>query len=180
MPETRLAVRASDYMEHFDDARFLGLPREELERLHDSIEVLSIERREAEANLTYLPLHVLVALHYNYAWLTFGRVPRSLGIASALAGADEPPPFLDAAFQRLAGTAVEKRLTLPACEWRLAGLLHDEQLALVYVARLRQPWRGANQLDDAPIQICGNGELQLSRAEFDPWSQRLIDNLHAF
>lgn len=178
-----LAVRASDFAEQLAPAAFHGLPREEIERLHGSLEVVGAA---PDAGLALLPLQVMTVVHHNYAWLTFGETPRQLGVARPLlASSGEPAPFLDPAYQELARRALEAQLSLPECEWRLVGLLHDTQpesaaLVMVYVARLRRAWRDPGHADRAGALLCGSGELRLSRAEFDTRSQTLIDHLHAF
>ena len=179
-PSVVLAVRASDYAEQLAPARFSALPREEIERLHGSLDVIAVDRALAQANAAYLPLLALTTVHYNYSWLTFGTSPRSLGLVSELPASAQPPAFLDTALQRLAQRALDAQLVLPECEWRLVGLLHDTQLVLVYVARLLRPFRGAQLRDGTLLSACNSGELRLARDELDSWSQTLIDHLDAF
>lgn len=182
MSEQVLAVRAEEYTEQVGARPFIGLPEEELERLHATVEVLVLDRAQATHDPAYLPLRTFTAIHYNYSWLTFVRSPKSLGIGAWIeAASGDPPAFLDHAFESVARREIENAVVLQApCEWRLAGLIHDGQLGLVYVARLRQ--RAVEARDPARdrLRFYGNGELSFDRAAFDAWSQLLIDNLHAF
>lgn len=161
-----LAVRAEEYVQHVSPAPFIGLPREELERLYGAIPVLALDQLDP----TCVPLTAYAVIHYNYSWLTGER---SLGQGVALTATGQPPVFLDEALHRLARQQLEAAgLPNAPCEWRCAGLLHDEtQLALVYVVRLRQRPDAATS---------GNTELRFARARFDAFSQLLIDHLHAF
>ncbi|HEX6244577.1 MAG TPA: hypothetical protein VFZ61_26845 [Polyangiales bacterium] len=178
---TVLAVRASEYGAWLAPARFSALPREEIERLHGCVDVMGVERALANADPTYLPLRSLTVVHYNYSWLTLGDAPpRSLGLENELPATAQPPAFLDAALQRLTQRAVETQLSLPECEWRLVGLLHDTQLVLVYLARLRRVWSGAQLRDGTSLSPRTSGELRLARDEFDSRSQTLIGYLDAF
>jgi hypothetical protein len=164
-----LAVRTQDYVREVSPEPFIGLPREELERLYGAVSVLALD----DADSACLPLTAYAAIHYNYSWLTGLDGAGSLGKRVALQASDETPVFLDEVLHALARQQLEAA-GLPAgpCEWRCAGLLRDDaQLALIYVVRLRQ--RG-----DAR-RVLGNTELRFARASFDAFSQRLIDHLHA-
>jgi hypothetical protein len=160
-----LAVRSDDYVREVSPLPFIGLPREELERLRGVIEVFSTEHVEPKQ----LCLTAYAAVHYNYAWLSKGR---SLGAHVPLVAAGAAPGFLDHKLDMVAKQALQATTIQAPADWRCAGLLnHAGQLALVYIVRLHQ--RPAQRTQ-------GNTELQLSRADFDAPSQLLIDNLHAF
>lgn len=181
MAEYVYAVRADEYVERVGDRSFIGLPSEEIERLHATLDVLPIDRETAANDATYLPLVVFTAIHYNYSWLVQEIDRPSLGIGEPIAADGEPPPFLDPAFERFARRAVQRVVTLSdACQWRLAGLIRDHALALVYVARLPQRAIEPHESAGVNLRFCRNGELITEQSAFDPRSQLLIDNLHAF
>jgi hypothetical protein len=168
-------IRTQDYLEQVGDQPFIGLPREEIDRLYGAIAVLRLDRVSASRDDTYLPLVTFSALHYNYAWVTR---PHMLGMPAAIPADGEAPVFLDAAYDVFARRELERLFVLPPCELRLAGLLRADQLGLVYIARLRQRDIESRETN-AAIRVRGNNELGFARAEFEPWSQLLIDNLHA-
>jgi hypothetical protein len=174
-----LAVRAEDYVREVGEQPFIALPGEEIERLYGTLEVLRLEN----ADPAYLPLATFTAIHYNYSWLTVLREQRSLGIGAAIQPEREAPPlpFLDHAFEQFARREVGSAIVLDdSWQWRMAGLINDgRQLSLVYIVRLRQRELEPRALDRASIRFSGNGELHFARAEFEPWSQLLIENLHA-
>lgn len=181
MSEHVFAVRADEYVQQVGDRAFIGLPREEIERLHATIDVLTIDRELHANDTTYLPLAVFTAIHYNYSWLVRDLDPPSLGIGAPIEADGEPPPFLDPVFERCARRAVQRVVTLSdSCQWRLAGLIRAEALALVYVARLPQRTLEPREGAASHLRFCRNGELITERDTFDAWSQLLIDNLHAF
>lgn len=84
MVEQVLAVRAEAYVQQVGARPFIGLPKEEIDRLHGSIEVLVLDRAAAMLDATYLPIQTYSAIHYNYSWLTFVREPKSLGIGDVV------------------------------------------------------------------------------------------------
>lgn len=164
-----LAVRTEEYVQQVTPLPFIGLPREEIDRLLGAIEVLTLDRADADV----LPLSAYAVMHYNYAWLTGLDGPGTLGKRVPLrAAGDEAPLFLDDALLTLARGDLESAgLSDAPCDWRCAGLIHDEaQLALVFVVRLRQR---------PDVRTRGNGELQFGRARYDAFGQLLIDNLPA-
>jgi len=166
-----LAVRRSDYVQQVTPLPFIGLPREEIERLHGVIEVLASGATDGDL----LPLTAYAAIHYNYAWLTGLGGPRTLGKRVSLHAAGEPPLFLDDELLSQARRELEASgLPDAPCDWRCAGLIHHEaQLALVFIVRLRQRWTEPN------LRVANNTELQFGRARFDAFGQLLIDNLPA-
>jgi hypothetical protein len=168
MNDNVLVVRASDYLREVGAAPFIGLPREEIERLHGAVEVLSVSRDQTAADAGFMPLVAFVVTHHNYTWLTQPGAPRSLGVRAQLATSSEPPLFLDPELKALAVDQVDQ-----GC--RLAGLVRGEELGLVYVVRRRERWPEAADRS----RLLGNGDLRSERAAFDPWSQLLIDNLSA-
>jgi hypothetical protein len=170
-----LAVRTEEYVQQVTPLPFMGLPREEIDRLHGAIEVLALDRADADA----LPLTAYAVMHYNYAWLTGLDGQGTLGKRVQLTAAGAPPLFLDDALLERARQELEASgLPDAPCDWRCAGLIHNEaQLALVFVVRLRQRWI---ERPDAPsLRIKGNGELQFGQARYDAFGQLLIDNLPA-
>ncbi|HET8938923.1 MAG TPA: hypothetical protein VFN67_36015 [Polyangiales bacterium] len=167
-----LAVRHDEYLQHVSPEPFIGLPHEELERLHGAIPVLALDQPDA----LRLPLTAYAAIHYNYNWLMGLDGAGSLGKRVALPAIADPPAFLDEALHKLARQQLEAAdLPTAPCEWRCAGLARDDsQVALVYVVRLRQ------RPDTAPSSsLMGNTELRFGRATFDAFSQLVIDYLHA-
>ena len=144
MNQQVLAVRANEYLERVGSARFVALPREEIDRLYGSVELhlLAGGRHGVDERAGYLPLVTFSAAHYNYTWLTYRRAPRSLGVSGVILAEGDPSPFLGESLQSSARREMERAevLSVPA-EWRLAGLINDgQQLGLVYVAKLRQRW----------------------------------------
>ena len=170
-----LAVRTEEYVQQVTPLPFIGLPREEIDRLHGAIEVLVLDRADAGA----LPLSAYAVMHYNYAWLTGLDGPGTLGKRVQLRAAGQAPLFLDDALLTLARNELESAgLPDAPCDWRCAGVIHHEaQLALVFVVRLRQRW--VEHVDAPSLRVQGNGELQFGRARYDAFGQLLIDNLPA-
>lgn len=168
-------VRAEDYVREVGERPFIGLPREEIDRLYGAIEVLHAEEEGC------LRLATFSAIHFNYAWLTYPREQQTLGITAPIPREGETPVFLDRAFEQFARRAVASAVVLDeAWQWRMAGLINDgQQLGLVYIVRLRQRELEPRALERASLRFSGNGELRFARAEFEPWSQLLIDNLDA-
>lgn len=170
-----LAVRAQDYVQHVTPRPFIGLPREELERLHGAIEVVVHDGTDAR----FLPLSAYAVIHYNYVWLTGLDGPGSLGKRVPLHANAEPPLFLDDALHAHAREELEDAgLPSAPSDWRCAGLIHHaSQLALVYIVRLRQRW--TEDPATPHLRVVSNGELQTERASYDALAQHLIDNLPA-
>lgn len=169
-----LAVRTEDYVQQVTPLPFIGLPREEIDRLHGAIELLALERPDADV----LPLAAYAAIHYNYAWLTGLDGTATLGMRVPLHVAGDPPLFLDEALQAL-GRAQLEAAGLPNApsDWRCAGLIHHaDQLVLVYIVRLRQRWVGE---EGSNLRVVNNGELLLERARYDALGQLLIENMPA-
>jgi hypothetical protein len=177
--EQVLAVRAEEYLERVGVRRFAALPREEIERLYGSVELHVLGRDALTRTSGYLPLVTYTASHYNYTWLTYQRAQRSLGVSGFVLADGEPPLFLDDSLQLSARREMERAEALSApAEWRLAGLINDEQrLGLVYIAKLRQRWSPEQHRSAVHVRCCNNGELLAERRQFESWSQLLIDNL---
>jgi len=170
-----LVVRADEYKQLLGEHAFIGLPREEVERLYGGLEVHAMERAVVERDDELLALVTLTALHYNYSWLSIEGRPRSLGIVGELLAEGEPPLFLDESLGQVAQRSLASFIEPPdAAQWRLAGLIRARRLALVYVARLRQP--GVVPREGSRVRFSGHLELRAARAEFDHFSQLLIDN----
>lgn len=177
-----LAVHTAELNRLLCARRFLGLPAEEAERLYASIEVLAMEPGD---NPAVTPLVAFTAVHYNYSWLTYqrgGSTDRAIGIGSVIAAHAHECLFLDDKMKTAASRQLGAAIATPGSyALRFAGLLHDgRHLGLVYVARLRQPGAESRDARIASIRFCGNGDLQRSRADYEPWSQTFIDNLSAF
>jgi hypothetical protein len=172
-------VRVDEYLEQVGPRRFAALPREEIERLHGSLELHVLERDAPGQSAGYLPLVTYTAAHYNYTWLTYQRAQRSLGVSGFVLADGEPPLFLDESLQLSARRDMERaEVSSAPADWRLAGLINDgHQLGLVSIARLRQRWSPEQNRSAVRVQCCNNGELLTERHEFEPWSQLLIDNL---
>jgi hypothetical protein len=177
--EQLLAVRADEYLEQVGSRRFAALPREEIERLHGSVELHVLRRDALNRSSGYLPLVTYTVAHHNYTWLTYQRAQRSLGVSGFVLADSAPPLFLDESLQLSARREMERAEVLSApAEWRLAGLINDDQrLGLVYIAKLRQRWSPEQSQSAVGVRCCNNGELLTERRQFEPWSQLLIDNL---
>jgi hypothetical protein len=179
MSQRLLAVRASEYLEQVGHHRYVGLPREEIERLHGSVELHALTADELNrAGSSYLTLMTFTAVHYNYTWLTYERSERSLGVSAPISNDGETPLFLDASLELAARRALEDASVVSSpLDWRLAGLIHEGNLGLVYIARLRQHWSPDQNRSSGRVVCCNNGELQTERHRFDRWSQLLIANV---
>ena len=112
-------MRTADYVEEVGTSPYIGLPREEIERLHGRVEVHSLTPDElVQEGSSYLALMTYTAVHYNYSWLTFERAERSLGFSAAVFG--DPPIFLDASFERVARRSLDHAEILSGpVDWRL-------------------------------------------------------------
>lgn len=179
VPERFLAVRASEYQEQIGHQRYVGLPREEIERLYASVELHALAPDELNReSSSYLALMTFTAVHYNYTWLTYEGAERSLGVSAPVASDSEIPLFLDDSLELSSRRALEDTKVVSApVDWRLAGLIHDGKLGLIYIARLRQHWSADQNRSAARVTCCNNGELHTERHRFDRWSQLLIANL---
>jgi len=177
--EQVLAVRADEYLARVGSQRFVALPREEIERLYGGVELHVRGRDALDESSGYLPLVTCTAAHYNYTWLTYQRAQRSLGVSGFVFADGDPPLFLAESLQVSARREIERAEALSApAEWRLAGLINDDQrVGLVYIAKLRQRWSAEQYRGIVPVHCCNNGELRMERDQFEPWSQLLIDNL---
>jgi hypothetical protein len=176
--ERILAVSVADYLEQVGPNRYVGLPREEIERLYGSVQVHARSPEELRRDKGYLPLVTFTVIHYNYTWLAFERAQRSLGLTATVCSHGTTPPFLDDAFARTARRSLEEAgIVSGAVDWRLAGLIRESQLGLVYIARLRQHWSPHENRSGLRVVRCNNGELQTEQRRFDAWSQLLIANL---
>ena len=174
-----LAVRTNDYVARVGTSPYIGLPREEIDRLYGSVEVHSFTPEDlVRERASYLALTTYTAVHYNYSWLTFERAEKALGLSATVFGETEPPVFLDASFERVARRSLDDAKILAGLvDWRLAGLIRRDQIGLVYIARLRQHWSPEHNHSRDRVVAGNNGELTLGRSRFDAWSQLLIDNL---
>jgi hypothetical protein len=183
IPERILAVRAAEYLQQVGVQRYVGLPREEIERLHASVELHALTSDELNRDrASYLPLVTYTAVHYNYTWFTYERTERSLGVSAPVYSEGEPPLFLDESLELAARRELESaRVVSAPVDWRLAGLIHagDGQLGLVYIARLRSHWSPEQNRSAGKVTCCNSGELTTERHRFEPWSQLLIDNLQS-
>lgn len=177
MPASVLAVLAQEYLDNVGREPFIGLPREEIERLQDVISVEALDRAQLDSQ-THLALAAYAAFHHNYAWITGLDGPATLGKQVELTSDGAAPVFLGDALHALARRELERtRIPQLPCEWRLAGLLRQPgQLSLVYVVRLHQRY----DVGSSQLQVRGNNELRFSRDEYDAPSQLIIDHLHAF
>jgi hypothetical protein len=176
MPAPILAVCAQEYLDNVGREPFIGLPREEIERLHGVISVHCLDR--AQLDSSHLALTAYAAFHHNYAWVIGLDGPSTLGKQVELTAESPTPEFLGDALHALARRALE-RSDIPRwpCEWRLAGLMNQRgQLSLVYVVRLHQRFAPSS----SQLHVRGNNELRLSRDAYDAPSQLIIDHLHAF
>ena len=178
-PERILAVRTAEYLQQVGTQRYAGLPREEIERLYASVELHALTSDElTRESSSYLPVVTYTAVHYNYTWLTYERAERSLGVSGPVYSEGEPPLFLDESLELAARRELENaRVVAAPVDWRLAGLIHDGQLGLVYIARLRSHWSPEQNRSAGRVTCCNSGELKTERHRFEPWSQLLIDNL---
>jgi len=178
-----LALRTADLEATLSFERFAGLPREEVERLEGSIELLALDEAAVRAG-QQLPIFLLVAMHHNYRWLVHTRPLRSLHVtAPLLAGAAPQLGFLDAGMAQAACDLVDG--LVPArrdYDLRCAGLVRGPEaagLAVLYLARLNRRVEDCLAPGLAQIALAGNGDLLLERAEFNATSRVLIDHLAA-
>jgi len=182
MAEQVLVVRADEARRQLGLQRFLGLPEEEIQRLYASIEVHVMAREAAARDSSSLQLVTYTVIHFNHVWLTCLRGPRrSLGIRAHLQADHQSHLFLDDHPKLAARRDAEQAVPHQACDLRLAGLIQEEaggDLGLVYVAKLRQAV-SLGELTVPEARLCGHGDLQRERDQFETWSQILIDNLHA-
>lgn len=177
-----MAVRRSEFQALVRGVPFVALPREEIDRLYAAIEVLAVNEEMLQDDAELIALHIDVAIHHNYSWLTFRRDQERMLLLSAALTADGPAPlFLGESFVAAACRLVEERLGLDAgCDVRIAGILQEttnaplRRIGLLTIARLTQRQQGYG------AEYCGNGELRLARSEFDASSQVVIDHLAAF
>ncbi len=179
MTQRFLAVRTAEFLEQVGDQRYVGLPREEIERLHASVEFHALTADDLNReDSPYLALMTFTAVHYNYTWITHERAERTLGVSAPVSIDGEIPLFLDESLELSARSALEDaRVVSAPVDWRLAGLIQDGKLGLVYIARLRQHWSADQNRSAGRVLSCNNGELQTQRRQFDTWSRVLIDNL---
>jgi hypothetical protein len=190
-----LTVRRDELRDLLRSPGFVGLPREEAERLHGALELHALEESDARVATTHARLVTFTAIHYNYAWFSYeqrtsgdaeaGFGVRWLGLCDVLAASDDLPLFLDERIQAAAQATLLRRVHIDGgSHVRLAGVLPvgldaDACLALVYVARLRQP--GVEPQDPSlhAVRWFGHEDLRQQRAAFEARSQALIDHLHA-
>lgn len=173
------AVSKSAYLESVGRQRFMGLPQEEVDRLRGAVDVVAVGAQECEGHPDWLPLCTYTVVHYNYVWFTTTQPPRALGYRKWLSAEGSAPLFLGEALQRAAWDVVTERFSVaPPTHLRLAGLFNDGQyLALVYVARLPQRKIAPLHAEGENYGFCGNQELQMEKATFEPLGQTLIDHL---
>jgi|GEM_PF-3466842 len=196
MEEKILTVNASALNKIMGKRPFAALPQEEIDRLYGSIEVEATERAVAENDPRLMRLAAIIALHYNYSWLTcHGGLNQSAKNADGLSMGFAGPMnfdgnndiFLDERLKSEVNKIVVDNVDIKAnYNLRLAGLLCENSgqstsryLGLVYIARLRQ----ADAIDkfngNHGIRFYGMGELQEKRSLFNNWSRILIDHLSA-
>jgi predicted NUDIX family phosphoesterase len=186
-----LTIRKEELDHHPDFNGFLGLPKEEIQRYQDSLEVHALDRNQAEGNPAYKQLFCHAAVHHNYTWLTY-RQPaegtyRSMIFSGPITGITPHPLFLDESHKSSVLRILGAHIRIPdKYILRLAGLMNDDSdnfgrshFGLVYVLRLLQP--GVHKREEGIIDITysGNGELIMDRGQFDPLSRILIDNIPA-
>jgi predicted NUDIX family phosphoesterase len=196
MRETILAVRTDALRKLLGSRPFIALPREEIDRLHASIEVFTADNEQADADPAITQLVAFTAVHYNYTWLACcpgsnhdGNAMNawSAGFIGHIFPEGNNSLFLDESLKTAASRIVDANVAVPAgYDVRLAGLLCDDStpfgrrhLGLAYVVKLRQPGVDDRRNGEAGIRFYGIGELRQNRDRFDTWSQLLIDHLVA-
>lgn len=181
-----MAVRRSEFQTLVRGVPFVALPREEIDRLYATIEVLPVNEEMLQDDSELIALHSDVAIHHNYSWLTFRRDRERTLLLSAALPADGPAPlFLGEPFVAAARRQVEERPGLDVgCDVRIAGILQDtpnttslRRIGLLSIARLTEKPRGHGA--EWRAEWCGNAELRQTRSEFDASSQVVIDHLAA-
>ncbi len=75
-----------------------------------------------------------------------------------------------AARDTIASTIAPELLT----SWRLAGIIQESGVGLVYVGRLKERLQPS-----ADLGVSGPGNLVLDQERYDPWSRVLIEHLDA-
>jgi predicted NUDIX family phosphoesterase len=198
MSEIVLAVHTAELRKILGSRPFIALPQEEIDRLHASIEVFTIDHNQTEKDSSITQLVAFTAIHYNYSWLTcsYPGFNHKRGLAKACSvgftGHIRPDDgnglFLDDSLKAAASRILADNFgIMVGYTVRLAGLLFDDStgfgrihLGLVYVVKLRQAGiDGDNRKGDFEISFCGMGELQQNCDRFENWSRILIGNLNA-
>ena len=181
-------VRTTELAQLLDAGRFIALPTEEVARYLGAVEVLSAEPAVAAQERSLTPLVTYVVAHYNYAWFTYRTHPssrRSMGIVGSIEAGEHPPLFCDDSIDAHALRTLHESVVVSArLDLRMSGLLRapewgESWVALVYVARLRQPGLSSRVPAISEVEFRGIGELEQEREQFDPCSQLLIDKLFA-
>lgn len=196
MGETILVVRTEDLKKHVDFQGFLPLDADSVQKLYESIDVISMDRDAAEEDPTYKQLVAYSAIHCDETWLTYLRGKdlgearlhgsRSMGIGGHIEAGDHANLFLDDHLKVAAYREVDEEIAIAEeYELRLAGLINDDSNAvgevhvgLVYVADVEQKSITKRERGIAQLKFMTPDELTRARAEFETWSQILVDNLH--
>ena len=178
------AVRRREYLSNVGTQQFMGLPEEEVARHLGAAEVFSVGREEAEGSSDWLPLRAYTATHYNYSWFVVGERPRRMAFGGELDSRGlEPPVLLDDSLLARAWEGFAREVEVERLDSiRLAALINDGCLGLIYVARLTQRIacpRGQQTVPATtfPHTFCTHGELLSDRERFDPVSRVMIENL---
>lgn len=195
MSEKIFTIKADDLKSHPEFHSFLGLPKEEIERYHATVDVHLLDREQVENDPAYKKLICCVAIHFNYNWLTCRRTNGpfglnaglSMGLYGSVESGNQVNLFLDESYQSSVHKLLEREIQISGkYHVRLAGILNDDSedfgrkhFGLVYVAKLSQPGVEGCGKGIADISFSGTGELQMNKDLYDPWSRMLIDNIAA-
>jgi predicted NUDIX family phosphoesterase len=197
MSEMILTVREDDLRSIIGVRPFIALPREEIDRHYASVELHPMACRDAKKDASILPLVAIIAVHYNYSWLTFTSKNSdikstdtndtlSLGLTGHIIFDGHNDIFLDERIKSAAMQIVNENITTQSgYDLRLAGLLRDAPapsgkrgLGIVFIARLHQQGVIVRH-NNVDIHFLGTGELQQNRQQFDNWSRVIIDHITA-
>lgn len=193
MSSTIHVIDLTDYKKIVGLRPFVALPKEEIDRLYASIEIHTVNKEKAEADFQKIPLSLFTVIHFNYSWFTCHYTRdnrddlRSLGFTDLVLPGNFNGLFLDETLSNEANRILQNKITIQSgYTLRLSGLLFNEtdlppgpQLAVLYVARLRQTNSIVAGSSVHDIIYHNNGELQQHRDLFDPWSKIIIDHLVA-
>ena len=124
------AIKVDDLKRHPEFHGFLGLPREEIERYHATVDVHLLDCEQVENDTSYKKLICCVAVHFNYRWLTyrltngpFGlNAEGSIGLYGSVRSGHQAQLFLDESHQSSVHDLMKREIRIPGkYHLRLAG-----------------------------------------------------------
>lgn len=186
MTTATLMVRASELYDRVGRRPFVALPREEIERFHAAVDLHGLRADALSADPDLLQVGTLTAIHRNHQWRAVPAAAGGLSLATygSCDPIDHSGVFLAEDLGLAARRSLDPVLPAEAYELRLAALLvhaliepEVRWLRLVYVARLRRPFRDSCRAGVEEGAQLGHGDLLERRGELDPASRALLDNL---